>query len=205
MARAFDELAALGRGACGVQLTPGNLPGPLTCSVATRRHHGFAFDARRTPVWGADGACLVASESVHPPEDAEGIAGWRDWYERAEARPILEVMYPGFALGTGDDVERAMADGWPLAVDVSHVFIQITQGAMTMATWHRLSAYEAISEVHVSANHGRHDTHLPMTADAFGLAWARERLAGGDPVVIECYMHKLGAGERRAQLELVMG
>jgi sugar phosphate isomerase/epimerase len=207
MARAFDELAALG---CGIQLTPGNLPGDdgaghvARSGVPTRRHHGFAYGARRTPVWSDGGACLVPSESVHPPEDGECTGDWRAWYERASAPPILEVMYPGHALGTGEDVERAMDDGVPLAVDVSHAYIQLTQGAMHERTWRRLRDYERIAEVHVSANDGAHDIHQPLRADAFGLAWARERLTGGDAVVLECYMHKLSAAERRAQLELLL-
>jgi len=55
----------------------------------------------------------------------------------------------------------------------------------------------------VSANDGRRDLHRPLGADEFGLDWARERLAGGDPVVLECYMHKLSDAERRAQIDLV--
>ncbi|HLL25487.1 MAG TPA: hypothetical protein VK427_25295, partial [Kofleriaceae bacterium] len=129
MARAFDELAAL---EVGIQLTPGNVPTPgfaahvAASGVMTRRHHGFAFDARRTTTWDATGACIVASESVHPPEDGECAANWRVWFEATRERPILEVMYPGHALGTGAEVERAMDDGVMLAVDVSHVHIQRT-------------------------------------------------------------------------------
>jgi len=206
MRSAFDELARLG---AGIQLTPGNLPTPgfeahvRAAGVPTRRHHGFAFAARKTATW-RDGACVVASESVHPPKtDEPENAGWRAWYERADAPPIVEVMYPGYALGTGDEVERALDDGLPLAVDVSHVFIQRTQGAMDDRVWRRLAAYERIAEVHVSANRGRADTHQPLTADSFGLAWARERLAGGTPLILECFMHRLSDERRRAQLDLV--
>ena len=205
MARAFDELAALG---VGIQLTPGNVPTPefadhvVRSGIVTRRHHGFAFDARKTPVWGADGACLVGSESVHPPAAREAAGDWRAWYERQAARPILEVMYPGYALGTGAEVARAIADALPLAVDVSHVHIQRAQGAMDDRVWRRLADYDRIAEVHVSANAGRHDTHDPLVADSFGLAWARERLRDV-PVVLECYMHRLSLDERRRQIDLV--
>jgi hypothetical protein len=212
MAGAFDELAALG---AGLQLTPGNQPTPgfaahvAASGVPTRRHHGFSFEARRADVWSAGGACLVPSESVHPPADGEGGEGggaaWRAWYEAAPRRPVLEVMYPGFTLGCGDEVLAAMDAGRPLAVDVSHVFIQRTQGAMDERVWHRLQGYERIAEVHVSANGGRHDTHRPLADDTFGLAWAREQLRAGTPVVLECYMHRLTDGERRRQIELVSG
>jgi hypothetical protein len=202
MAAAFDELATLGaNGAVGIQLTPGNLPTPAFAAhvaasgVATRTHHGFAWDARVAPVW-QDGACVVAADSVHPPLAGEAI----DW---DGALPVLEVMFPGYALGSGEAVERAMADGRALAVDVSHVFIQRTAGVMTDATWRRLADYDRIAEVHVSANAGTHDSHQPLHAGAFGLSWARARLAAGTPTVVECYMHKLSVAERRAQLDLV--
>jgi len=204
MAAAFDELVALG---VGIQLTPGNHPTPgfrahvAASGVATRRHHGFSFDARRTDTW-RDGACVTDAESVHPPEAG---APWRAWYEAQAARPILEIMYPGFELGTGDEVEAAMAAALPIAVDISHVHIQRTQGAMSERTWRRLQDYPGIAEVHVSANDGRRDNHQPLRGDSFGLAWARARLAAGDPVVFECYLHRLSDGERRAQLDLIGG
>lgn len=204
MASAFDELAALG---CGIQLTPGNLPTAAFAAhvagsgIATRRHHGFAYDARKTPVW-RDGACVATSDSVHPPQDCEP-GDWWSWYLAARARPIVEVMYPGYALGCGEDVERAMAEQLPLAVDVSHVYIQLAQGAMHQRTWCHLQSYAHIAEVHVSANDGRYDTHRTLAADTFGIGWARERLGGGDHVVLECYMHKLCDGERREQLDAI--
>src|SRR5687768_3964137 len=122
MARAFDELAALG---VGIQLTPGNLPTPdfaahvARSGVITRKHHGFAWDARKQVTWDASGACVVTSESVHPPEDGECAGDWRAWFEAATERPMLEVMYPGYALGNGAAVERAMSDGMTLVVDIS--------------------------------------------------------------------------------------
>ncbi len=114
-------------------------------------------------------------------------------------------MYPSYALGTGDEVERAMDDGYTLAVDISHVFIQRTAGAMTECVWRRLRDYPAIAEVHVSANRGTHDAHQPLTPETFGLDWARERLASGIPVVLECYMHKMAERERHGQLALIGG
>jgi hypothetical protein len=210
MQAAFDDLARLG---CGIQLTPGNLPTPAFAAhvaasgVATRRHHGFAFAARKAPaVWDAHGACVVASESVHPPlaGDGDGEA-WEAWYADRADRPIVETMYPGYALGDGDAIARAMRAGWSLAVDISHAFIQRTQGAMTAAQWDALCDYDAIAEVHVSANRGEFDAHQPLAETTFGLAWARARLAAGTPVVLECYMHKLAADERRRQCDLVRG
>jgi hypothetical protein len=204
MAAAFDELAALG---AGIQLTPGNHPTPgfrahvAASGVAVRRHHGFSFEARRGDTW-CDGECVTDAESVHPPQAG---APWRVWYETQTARPILEIMYPGFELGTGEAVEAAMDAGLPLAVDISHVHIQRTQGVMSERTWRRLQDYPRIAEVHLSANDGRHDSHQPLHSSSFGLAWARARLAIGDPVVFECYLHRLSDAERRAQLDLIRG
>jgi hypothetical protein len=204
MRAAFDELARLG---VGVQLAPGNVPERgfrehvEASGVAVRRHHGFAWTARVVDTW-RESVCAVESESVHPPF-ANEHADWRDWFERASTRPILEVMYPGYALGTGDEVECAMDDGVVLAIDISHVFLQLAQGAMQVRTWQRLQSYPHVAEVHVSANQGRADSHRPLTADTFGLAWARERVGDAAPVVLECYMHKLSEQQRFDQLGLL--
>jgi hypothetical protein len=218
MNAAFDELASLGG---AVQLTPGNHPTPafeehvtqFRRDVATRSHHGFDFARRRRDVWDAEGNCLVGAHSVHPPQDdaaageairARGIARWLE--TRARCRePLLETMYPGYLLGTGDEIEEAMRLRTPLAVDVSHVFMQLHAGAMNEATWKRLANYEHVEEVHVSANSGTHDAHAPLAPDTFGLAWARERFADGTPTVLECYMFRLSPSERAAQIDLISG
>ncbi|MGC4117888.1 MAG: hypothetical protein QM765_25745 [Myxococcales bacterium] len=206
MNQAFDELSALG---VAIELTPGNhvtvgfREHVERSGVSTRAHHGFAWDARRTETW-VDGACVVSSESVHPPLlDSPSAATWWQWFETAERTPILETMYPSYTLGDGAAIERLMDRGVALAVDISHVFIQRTQGTMTEATWQRLMDYDRIAEVHVSANGGRHDSHQPLSSTTFGLAWARDRFAAGTPTVIECYMHTLDDGERRRQLDFV--
>ncbi len=207
MGSAFDELARLG---VAIQLTPGNhvtagfRDHVARSAVTTRAHHGFAWDSRRAETWTASGACVVASESVHPPRlDSPAAATWWSWFERTPRRPILETMYPGYTLGDGAAIERLMDHGVAIAVDISHVFIQRTQGAMTEATWRRLMDYERIAEVHVSANAGEHDSHRPLADSTFGLAWARERLAAGTPTVVECYMHRLADADRRRQLDLL--
>lgn len=218
MQNAFEELADL-TGA--VQLTPGNHPTAgfeevTSRSALTRKHHGFAFGSRRRDVWAADATCIVDADSFHPPVDGSpaatairhlGVAAWLETVmDRGNAGTparLLETMYPGYVLGSGEELEVAMQLGVHLAVDVSHVFIQLTQGTMTDATWRRLSAYERIGEVHVSANQGRHDTHMPMTRGTFGLDWARERFAAGTPTVVECYMHRLSPQARRDQVGLM--
>jgi hypothetical protein len=211
MQSAFDELVALSG---AVQLTPGNHPtARFDAHVAraeTRAHHGFDFAARKREVWSDDARCLVDAESVHPPiagsaaakaVEARGLGAWLE--ERPAGAPVLETMYPGYVLGTGDAIEDAMRLGVPLAVDVSHVFMQLAQGAMTDATWRRLAAYERVAEVHVSANDGARDLHACLSPSTFGIDWARERLAAGVPVVLECYMHRLSTFERQGQIALI--
>jgi len=100
------------------------------------------------------------------------------------------------------DVRTTDGREFTLAVDVSHVYLQRMQGAMTDATWHRLRDYGRIAEVHVAANQGRADSHQPLSAQTFGLDWARERVRD-QPVILECYMHRLSDDRRRQQLELL--
>lgn len=206
MQAAFDTLAAL---ADGVQLTPGNVPTPdfalhvARSGVPIRTHQGFCWQQRRRPVWDDAGRCVSGSMSVHPPQTGP------DWLTRMAAEhprwPLIEVMYPGWLLGNGAQIERAMDLGVRLAVDVSHVYIQRQQGAMSAATWRRLQAYDSIGEVHVSANDGRADTHRPLTADAFGLAWAQARARSGVPLILESYFHRLDTDARRRQVEIARG
>jgi sugar phosphate isomerase/epimerase len=112
-------------------------------------------------------------------------------------------MYPGYRLGTGVELERAMELGVRLAVDVSHLFIQQTAGVLEDRTLRRVLASAHIVEVHVSQNDGRHDSHRPLRRDSFELGWARERLQHGVPVIYEAYLHVVSEPSRRAQLELV--
>ncbi len=199
MADAAAELWALGPD--GLQLTPGNQPTPgFSPPGPTRTHHGFAVTHWRQDVWGEEGGCLVASDSVHPPLVTESAAG--RFLEVDGPLPILETMYPRYALGTGAELEHAMNRGLRLAVDVSHLFLQLEAGVLTKQTWARLQDYAHIAEVHVSRNNGRTDAHQPLTADTFGLEWAREQLRAGTPVVVESYFHRLGADARRAQCAL---
>jgi hypothetical protein len=203
MRSSFDELAALPID--GVQLTPGNLPEPgfrahvEASQLALRTHHGFAWEARRRPVW--EGARPVPADSVHPPASDGAFA---KWFDALIDPPPLEIMYPGHHLGNESELEAAMERGLALAVDVSHAYVQLVQGALTRSGWRRVMDYDRVAEIHVSANDGRSDAHRSICADTFGLEWARER-ARELPVILECYFHKLDAGERRRQIDLLRG
>ncbi|MCP3065110.1 hypothetical protein LXT21_40695 [Myxococcus sp. K38C18041901] len=212
MQAAAEELLSL-PGVDGLQLTPGNAPteGFLESlarqGVPTRTHHGFDARALRSRVWSDTARCMVRSDSVHPPRDVDAASA--HWRKRAEAGDYahltLETMYPGHALGTGDALQWAMDLGLRLAVDVSHLHIQRTAGRLSDAVLHRLWDHPHIDEVHVSANPGDRDAHEPLTADTFGLGWARERMRSGLPVIFECYLHRLTPDERREQLALLRG
>lgn len=201
---ALDALLALSPD--GVQLTPGNQPTAGFAArlegLRTRTHHGFSLTHWKRSVWRDDGCCAVDSDSVHPPVATH--PAFARFLEQP-ALPVLETMYPGQGLGTGEALELAMARGLALAVDVSHVFIQRTAGVLSEATWRRLQDYERIAEVHVSRNDGRRDAHLPITADTFGLSWALERLRAGTPLILESYFHRVAADARRAQVAFFDG
>jgi hypothetical protein len=208
MDRAFADLRLAG--VDGIQLTPGNQPTEGFAELVgrsrlpTRTHHGFSYRAFRTKdVWSETGACLVQSDSVHPPRADHPAAG--RFLDGEAPAPILETMYPGYALADGAALERAMDLGLRLAVDVSHLYIQRTQGLIGEATLARVFDYDGVAEVHVSANDGRRDLHAPVTAETFGLAWAQERGAAGTPTILECYFHRLTPARRQAQIDLVRG
>lgn len=205
MSDAFDELAAL---ADGVQLTPGNHPtenfAAYTSRAPTRTHHGFSFHARAARVWNGS-KLLVGSDSVHPPELSSGYESAEFFREVDEGAQLtcLETMYPGYVLGGGAELEWAMSRRLSLAVDVSHLYIQKSRGVIGDATLRRLFDYLHVAEVHVSANDGRRDQHAPIEANTFGLEWARERERAGTPVVLECYLHRMSADQRRRQVALL--
>jgi hypothetical protein len=188
----------------GVQLTPGNQPtrgfADAVRGLNVRTHHGFHFEQWKQRVWNDDGSCAVQSASVHPPVRS----ALPDWAP-CEGLPVLETMYPGSALGRGAELDHAMSLGLPLAVDVSHVFMQFHAGVIGEATWKRLQDYEHVAEVHVSRNDGRSDQHLSLTAATFGLEWAREKLKAGTPVILESYFHRASDDSRRAQCALFDG
>jgi sugar phosphate isomerase/epimerase len=187
----------------GVQLTPGNMPTPGFAArveaLRTRTHHGFSFTHWKRAVWNDDGSCAVTSDSVHPPRATHAAAAR---FLEAERLPVLETMYPGYALGSGPELELAMQRGLSLAVDVSHVYLQQTAGLLGEATWRRLQDYPHIAEVHVSRNGGHRDAHLPLTAGTFGLGWALARLRAGTPVIFEAYFHRLSPEAQQAQVAL---
>ncbi|MEO1028345.1 MAG: hypothetical protein AAFX02_04735 [Pseudomonadota bacterium] len=204
MHSAFDELITLD--ADGIQLTPGNAPTVgfpdhvKARNVPTRTHQGYAPRAYRAPVWNERGDLLGEWDSVHPPHKAED-----DWRPKDDISTCLEVMYPGCALGSGGSVRAVMDRGLPLAIDISHIFIQLSKGTMTEADWRAVRDYDRIEEIHVSANAGDRDSHAPIQRDTFGLDWARERAGDRIPVMLESYFHKLSGAERAEQIAVVRG
>lgn len=197
---AAEELLALEPD--GIQLTPGNLPTAgfelwfREKGIPFSLHHGFDWEMRKRRVWH-QGACqALPGASVHAPLNPLNS-------QYLDSGFALEVMYRGYGLGSGPQVEEAMERGTTLVVDVSHIYLQLEQGLMREETWKRLQNYRLISEVHVSANDGVGDIHSPLEDDTFGVPWALEQSRAGIPMVLECYMHRLSVDERRAQLDML--
>jgi hypothetical protein len=200
MSDAAETLLALAPGRVGLQLTAGCAPSPIAMSCPTRTHHGFTHRALRAPVW--DGGRLVwQGDSAHPPRARDVPEGWRPPDD-----VVLETMYPDYAdLANGDQIAAAMDRGRWLAVDVAHLDIQTFHGILAKPVLQRLLDYERVAEVHVSTSHEHRDTHAKLTTPTWGIDWARQRLAAGTPVILECYMHKLSHEERLEQVTCLMG
>jgi hypothetical protein len=148
-------------------------------------------------VWH-DGAVVSHSDSIHPP--TADHAAWL-WQADVSELPVIEVMFPGYALGSGAEFRRAMDAGMRLAVDVSHLYIQLMSGSATRQDVAALMEYDHVAEIHVSHNDGTRDSHQPLSAATYGLAWARER--SDVPAVFEGYLHRLSDHQRRTQVELL--
>jgi hypothetical protein len=188
----------------GIQLCPGHHPSEglrellAQTTIPLRYHHGFTWTAYRSDPWTAPPT--RPDWSLHPPEAIP--ADWRGWLA-THREHVLEVMPPGRLLGCGAHIEAAMDLGMRLAVDIAHLHILSTQGALPAAIRRRLLDYEHIAEVHLSESDGRYDLHRPITGQTPLLSWARARMAAGVVGVLECYMHRLSDDQRTRQLEAI--
>jgi hypothetical protein len=204
MQAAATELLDLGP--AGLQLTPGCAPTPAFAAwidyydVKTRTHDGFSWVRPRQKVWD-DGELRVSSDSVHPPVCGTEFGPWVEGV--AAAGVTVEVMYPGWLLGSDDELRAVMRLGVPLAIDVSHLYLQVAAGSVTSATLRQLFDYPHVAEVHVSDNDGRADRHWPLTTDSYGLDWAAERAAEGVPVICESYLHRTSTDDRRRLMDVL--
>jgi hypothetical protein len=204
---AFAATTLLELGFDGVQLTPGCAPEPAlqetldAANVRYSTHHGYSNVALRRKVWDGTGALASSSDSIHPPRRATAAAFWHLAETDPAALPIIEVMYGSYALGCSQDIARAMRLGLRLAVDVSHLHIQLTEQTSSAASIRSLLEYEHIAEIHLSHNDGTKDAHQPLQRTSYQAAWAKERQ--GTPVVFEGYMHRLSTKERFEQVELL--
>lgn len=203
-AAAATELA---RYADGIQLTPGCAPcdnlDDVLADIPTRTHHGHSFTAMRRRIWDADGNLANTADSIHPPKTAHRDRYFEQFDNGDLADICIEVMYPGYVTGNTADIDAHMAAHHPLAVDISHLYLQQTAGSISDRCLHQLLDYDHITEIHISANDGRRDSHATIDADTWGLHWAAERLADGTPTIIESYLHHRNHTERAAQFELI--
>lgn len=192
----------------GIQLTAGNVPNQdfkewlNKNNINYLTHHAFSWQHLRQKVWDNTGNCIVKSNSVHPPKINEvDFSIWKNTIKNISL-PILETMYQGYYLGTGEEIEEAMSLKINLAVDISHIFIQKCNNLISDNTWKKLQAYDFIKEIHVSSNLGKFDSHNKISKDTFGLDWAIER-SNDIPIILESYFHKLDDKERLGQINLL--
>jgi len=202
----------------GLPLTPGNFPSvgfkewlPQQ-KILIRTHHGFNWQGLRQRVWDSKANCLVSADSIYPPQiksNATQAGIEKIWQQKAEQgnyqNILLETIYAGYLLGSDREINWAMEIGLNLAVDVSHIYIQLCQGSLNFSTWQRLQEYPNIGKFHLSANNGNGDIHQPLTKDTFGLDWVRDRSANNleIPIILECYMHRLTFTERQQQVKFL--
>ena len=105
--------------------------------IPVRFHHGYAEHGRWREVYTKDGSPLLGGEgwSVHPPSSLPGPL--EEWLEKMVGIPI-ETMYPGQPLGTEEDLLCAMQQNALLAVDISHLYIQLKSGVLSKEILNRL-------------------------------------------------------------------
>lgn len=205
----------------GIQLTPGNLPSPnfhkrveqlAAGGVIVRFHQGFSWShyRRHTLDDQLHPIDIDPERSIHAPRqtprsvrDVGPFTTWADWQPTVlEYGLLVETMYPGYALGSGPELEMAMDAGVRLAVDIAHLSIQREAGVLSDETLERVLGYEQVCEVHVSHSRKGKDTHSPLQADTPLLDWARSKV-GEVPVVVESYWHKSSLADQRQQLALL--
>lgn len=211
MRRAWEDLLKLEP--YGIQLTPGCLPSldfwddVHTSKVPVRHHHGFSYTEYRTKVWPISTPTLLAAKrgSIHPPYRKE--VDFKTWLRIAQAYPELtyETMWGPYLLSTDDELFAAMSARLKLAVDTSHLKIQLQSGAVSEFAVRHLMEYDRIEEIHVSDNNGKSDSHRPITRETYGLRWAQERGDAGVPVILEGYFHKLSFEQQQEQMEILNG
>lgn len=195
MSDAAETLHALAPGRVGLQLTPGCAPSAIDVDCPMRTHHGFTRKALRARVWDG-GKLLWHGDSLHPPLQRAVPEGWQ-----APDNVVMETMYPGYAaLASGEQIAVAMDQGRWLAVDVAHLGIQMYHGILPKTVLNRILEYPRVAEVHVSTSTEHRDTHATLATTTWGIDWARQHLAAGTPVILECYMHHLSHEERLEQV-----
>ena len=177
-----------------------------------RLHQGFSWTHYRRTILDDQlmPIDIEPERSIHAPRcvprndrDLGPFADWDRWRPIVLAHDLLvETMYPGYALGTGDDLDDAMDHSVRLAIDIAHLSIQREAGVLSDTTLERLLRYPHTGEVHVSRSNRGRDTHSPLRCDTPLLGWAKEQIDVA-PVVVESYWHRLSEAQQIAQLNLL--
>jgi len=196
---AYDELSLLNPD--GIQLTPGNKVSPNlkeNIKLPYRLHHSFSWTHLKRRIYDDNNIPIDIqyNQSIHPPQ----IGDFDSWIEKI-GDYILEVMYPGYLLGNGKEIEKAINLNKRLAVDISHLFILESQKVIEKSTISKLLDYHNIAEIHISQNAGIYDSHKPIDKNTPYLDWVKSRK--DVPLVYESYLHKLNFEERIRQIDLI--
>jgi len=179
MAAAFDELAAL-------ELASSSRPQSIRLPASRRMspppgRHPPTMDSHSTPA-----VVRLAGRSLRGPMPSRCIrprsgAPWRAWTRCRPRHRSRDHVPPAASSGRGE-IKDAMAAALPLAVDISHVYIQRAQGAMSERTWHRPAGLSTHRPRCTSRRTTPRDSHQPLAATASawrGLASARHRRSRG--------------------------
>lgn len=188
----------------GIQLTPGNHPTSgfkESLNLPYRFHHGFSWNKYRRDIYDGAGKLIIDisyQHSIHPPKNDVGVS-FNQWISTTEDY-LLEIMYPGYFLGNGQEIEQAMDLNKRLALDISHLYIQQCQEVISKKLIDKLLCYHNIQEIHVSHNNGINDTHQPINTNTPFISIIQKKSI---PIVYESYLHKSDLLTRHQQIDLL--
>lgn len=202
MQEGYDNLLKLN--VEGIQLTPGNIPTKdFKLDIPYRLHHTFSFNSNIGRIYDNNYITNINSpdHSIHPPKRCQYTGKFEDWLNRVHSNTILEIMYPIYYLSNDKEINMLLDKHQPVAVDISHLFICLSQKSISEETLNRIMNYDNIKEIHFSHNNGKFDSHQPMNDKTPFLSWGKER--NNVPWIYESLLHKASYDEAMFQLDIL--
>lgn len=200
--QAYNELLELNPD--GIQLTPGNYLSPNfkdKIGIPYKYHHGFSWDARKQQVYDENFNVLVKDHSIHPPKRNDYLNFFK-WVEGVDN--VLEIMYGDYFLSSDKEINYILDLNKPIALDISHLYINYINNTIDCYTIDRLFDYENIKEIHISQNNGKYDTHSEITKDCPFLDNVKYAIRNNDAIVVfESYLHKKSKEERIDKINII--